>query len=467
MGINLKIFHRLSLRNKIILWSSTLVGVIQLISIIFAVYLVRVQGLHNLDHVLENETNEMERTLSVDTDGMLLIRGLDWLEDHHVSADNDPVFVQFLDEKKHTVKSSRNLFGKEIPHEGVKINKPVTYEAMFNEEQLRILATPVRFSSKHYGWLLVGVTYFDIEEIQNILINRYFLFFPLSILLATLGSHYLAEKTLSPVKNISKTVQRITMLNLDRLVSVPQTRDEIYYLAVSINELLQRLKISIKSVRQFTANASHELKTPLAVIHARFEQLQSASDVKEKNGHAEEIHKELSKLSKIIEMLSILTKVDSQNIRFQKETVWLNDIIHEQIERFRVAATDKQIKIVTSGLSSISYVGDSYWFNIMISNLLDNAIKYSPDKGRVMIAVKKDQSGHLVLLVTNEGPGVKKESIPKLTERFFRDSQHSELPGTGLGLSIVNRIIQNYNGDLVFESDPSFGFKVMVILPVA
>jgi len=146
--------------------------------------------------------------------------------------------------------------------------------------------------------------------------------------------------------------------------------------------------------------------------------------------------------------------------------VWLNDVIHEQIERYRGYAEEKHIKIDSSALHSISVIGDAYWMNIMISNLLDNVIKFSPDKGTITIGVSEKEK-RVFISISDEGKGVGNEAISLLTKRFYRCESHSHLPGTGLGLSIVSRIINSHKGDLILENLQEKGFKAIVILPVA
>jgi len=159
-----------------------------------------------------------------------------------------------------------------------------------------------------------------------------------------------------------------------------------------------------------------------------------------------------------------LAKADTERIRLDKKEIWLNDILFSEIERLLPVAKESNINLNVGHTISTSIKGDEYWIRIALSNIIDNAIKYSPSHSTVTCSMESNDS-HSSLIVTDEGPGVPENVIPDLTKRFYRSKDVSTIPGSGLGLSIVEWVIKQHNGSLFFRNGDPTGFTVQVRLP--
>lgn len=174
---------------------------------------------------------------------------------------------------------------------------------------------------------------------------------------------------------------------------------------------------------------------------------------------------ELNRIAKLIDDLSTLAKADAKQITLNKETVWLNDIIHDEVERYRKTASKKRIQIIPEDLLSVSVQADGHWLKVLTSNLLDNAIKFSPENSLITIKLLDNDPHYFKMLFIDEGPGIQEQEFENITRRFFRvDPTNNEI-GSGLGLSIVEWVTHAHGGQLNFINNLDKGLTVSVTLP--
>ncbi len=466
MVTNFEMKNNFSLRKRIVYWSVGLISIVITVLCITSVLTVYRQLLSELDIRLSSEAIAIQRSLTVSSGQLFINEDIEWGEEHHRYETESSIFILILSQDKSIYKQSDNIAQKLFPIENLHFSQNISFfeTIHWNDNQTRVYTQPLHLATKHMGWIVLAMPLNKLLTMLIVITKHYFILFPFCILLGIGGSIFIASRTMKPIQEITDKASMLNHNNLNEPLPIPNTKDEIASLAVTMNELLKRLRNNFDSIRQFTAHASHELKTPLSVIDLELE------DLEEKLGESSEIkisprvRREIFRIAKIVDDLSILAKADTERIRLDKKEIWLNDILFSEIERLLPVAIESGITLKIGHTVSTSICGDEYWIRIALSNVIDNAIKYSPSHSTVTCSMESNDS-HSSLIVTDEGPGVPENVIPDLTKRFYRSKDVSTIPGSGLGLSIVEWVIKQHNGSLFFRNGDPTGFTVQVRLP--
>jgi heavy metal sensor kinase len=295
---------------------------------------------------------------------------------------------------------------------------------------------------------------------------------PIAILLAGVGGYFLARKSLAPVVAMSSQAGRIGAANLHERLAVQNERDELGHLARSFNSLLDRLGQSFERQRRFMADASHELRTPVAILRGEAEvalsqQARSPEEYRESLGV---LHQEAERLTHIVEDLFTLTRADAGQYPLQPREFYLDELVSECVHSARTLALAKKICLNFEEASESPISADESLLRRMILNLLDNAIKYTLDGGRVTVTCRREGENY-VLSITDTGAGIPTELQPRIFERFFRADKarsraESDGGGAGLGLSISRWIAEAHHGRLELTRSDSTGSTFSAYLPV-
>jgi heavy metal sensor kinase len=295
---------------------------------------------------------------------------------------------------------------------------------------------------------------------------------PIAILLAGVGGYFLARKSLAPVVAMSSQAGRIGAANLHERLAVQNERDELGHLARSFNSLLDRLGQSFERQRRFMADASHELRTPVAILRGEAEvalsqQARSPEEYRESLGV---LHQEAERLAHIVEDLFTLTRADAGQYPLQPREFYLDELVSECVHSARTLALAKKICLNFEEASESPISADESLLRRMILNLLDNAIKYTLDGGRVTVTCCREGKNY-VLSITDTGAGIPTELQPRIFERFFRVDKarsraESDGGGAGLGLSISRWIAEAHLGRLELTRSDSTGSTFSAYLPV-
>lgn len=419
----------------------------------------------DMDQRLESEGGEIILSIDYRNGKFKIVNDFEWKEPHHIS-DYNPVYIIVIDTAKIVHLKSKNYMEQISPvrflnfDDGTVMKKTIVLQDI----KIRFITQPIYIDRSHKGWIITGTTYKQLETFESVLISIYSIIFPLALIFAFLGSFYVAKKSLQPIQDISETIRNINYQTLEKSLPQLNSKDEVAHLSATINELLDRLRISFRTIRQFTANASHELKLPMTIIKAELEQVQDAITKKTDIPNLERTFFEFKRLSKLVDDLSILAKVDSKQIVLHKKLVWIHDLIYKEIERFRAITKTKNISLKTNELPSISIMADEYWFELMISNLLDNAIKFSPENSVIEMGLNETEPDKIILFIQDQGPGINEMDLKNITKRFFRSEASGEIAGSGLGLSIVKWVVESLGGTIEFQNCDPTGLRVTIIL---
>lgn len=291
---------------------------------------------------------------------------------------------------------------------------------------------------------------------------------PAMLSLAGLAGYLLARKSLAPIAAMTSQAERISAESLHERLPVKNENDELGRLARVFNDLLARIESSFDGMRRFTTDASHELRTPLAIIRGEADvalsQERAPGDYREALAI---IQDEARYLSRIVEDMLALARADAGQRQVKREEFYLNDLVEECARSARALALNKNITLKFERSDDISFRGDEGLLRRMILNLLDNAIKYTPEGGRVSISLWRDD-GRVKFRVTDTGIGISAEAVEHVFERFYRvDKARSRAEGgSGLGLPIVKWIAEAHHGSVSLESEPERGSSFTVTFPV-
>jgi heavy metal sensor kinase len=260
----------------------------------------------------------------------------------------------------------------------------------------------------------------------------------------------------------------ITAAHLDRRLQVGEHGDELDRLALTLNGMIARLERSFDETRRFTADAAHELRTPLAVIHNAAEvALNNPHEPDETKRFLEDILEEEERLKRLTEQLLFLCREDAGLLPEVRRPVSLETIVLQAAEPMGELAAANGVDLTVGHLSPCRIAGDPDGLRRLLFNLLDNAIKYTPQGGKVEISCERE-NGSADLIVADSGIGIPLEHIPHLFERFYRvdPARSREAGGTGLGLSICQVIARSHGGKIRLESHPGRGTTVIVTFPL-
>ena len=293
---------------------------------------------------------------------------------------------------------------------------------------------------------------------------------PLSLMLAGFGGYLLARRSLSPVVSMSVQASRIGAENLDGRLQVKNPHDELGKLALSFNNLLDRLSASFNRQRRFMADASHELRTPVAILCGEADVTLSKTDrsPQEYRESLQILGKEAKRLKHIVEDLFTLARADAGQHPLTVQDFYLDELASESCRNVRTLASAKQISLLCEAEGELPIHADETLVRRMLLNLLDNAIKYTPSGGSVNISCGT-QDGQYRMCVKDSGAGILPELQPRIFERFFRADtarSHAESDGgAGLGLAIAAWIAEVHGGKLQLLRSDSSGSTFEVSLP--
>jgi len=275
----------------------------------------------------------------------------------------------------------------------------------------------------------------------------------------------LVSKALSGVKTITKTAQNITGNNLETRVISTGNRDELDHLVITFNSMLDRIEELVKSIREMSDNIAHDLKSPITRIRGFAElALIHEENIEDYRIMASNTIEESDRLLDMINTMLVISRADAGGGDFTFKETNLSIMIKEACDLFAPLAEDKNIEFSQNIKEEISVIADMKMVQRAFSNLLDNAIKYTPENGKISVLVTlKD---HVAMIkITDTGIGIAPEHFEKIFERFYRAESSRTSAGTGLGLSLARTIVRQHKGDITVSSRQGRGVAFMITLP--
>lgn len=290
-----------------------------------------------------------------------------------------------------------------------------------------------------------------------------------AILLGIASGVIFLRPALRPIKQLTAALEQTDVFNLSDPVPRSGNGDELDRMAAVFNRMKERLGLSFTQASEFTLNASHELKTPLTIIHGTLEQmLDDGTPETPENERIASLLEEVQRLSSIVSQLSFLARADAGLLRHSNEPVALHELVSDLIDEISMLASGDDLAISLTRCDSVTLFGDRMSLRQLLLNLADNAVKYNYPRGTVEISLAAE-AGQIVFAITNSGPALPPATRARVFERFFRgDLAHNRsVDGSGLGLSIAKSIVEAHRGEMGYEVLADGRTQVSVVLPIA
>ena len=334
---------------------------------------------------------------------------------------------------------------------------------------LRVLTEPLD-PEQHPGLVLqVGMHNRWLEKRTASLMKHLLSVLAAEIVVAALGGWVLASRSLRPIDRIVSELSRIESTNLAARLAVGSSGDEVDRLRKAINRMLERLNAAFDRLQTFTADAAHELRTPIAALQCRLEVAinKPRSEAELREALSEALN-QVAELEALVGNMLFLARMDAQPSLQDIGPVDLAELLRDIGEPFALLAEQQGVTLSIQAGEHVETKGNAVLLRRILGNLLDNAVRYTPAGGRVTAQVERQSAGCAVA-VTDTGVGIEPEALPHVFERFYRadESRTRAAGGAGLGLSIVKRAVELHGGSVALDSTPGKGTTVRVWLPAA
>ncbi len=423
--------------------------------------------MENFDEVLVDQASLVTQAIDVD-DGMPELKQEVLLSGHR----NDDHFTR-LYRTDGALVFDDTQDGPNVPDLPAAVSKALRGDKDLTEVQtgsdgLRVATFPILHEGRIVGALQVGVSLADIEATLRTLLHILLVMAPLTLLLASGGGQFLANRALAPIDQMTRTAQRISAEDLSGRIGLQVPDDEVGRLARTFDTMLVRLEAAFILQRQFAADASHELRTPLTAMIGQIDvALGWPESAEYYRATLAGVREQAQRLTRLANDLLLLARTDAHQPLGTVERIDLGSLLPAIVDQVEPLARAQAQTISVAPIPSLRVQGDEDQLIRMIMNLLDNAIRYTPAGGRIALSCA-GQGNTIVIRVQDTGPGIAAEHLPRVFDRFYRiDRGRSRAQGgSGLGLAIAQSIAQAHGGRITVESVVGQGSSFTVILPV-
>ena len=301
-----------------------------------------------------------------------------------------------------------------------------------------------------------------IEVFRKIFISTMAILF----FVAAIVGWFLARRALAGVETVTQTARHISSGSLEERVPVNKREDEIDRLAITFNQMLDRIQTLVTEIKEMSDNIAHDLKSPITRIRGISEiTLTTGVSLNEYEKMAASTIEECDRLLDMINTMLVISETEAGVSRLEKSEIDISSVIRNACELFQSPAEDKSLSLVCHADENFKVYGDVRLIQRMIANVLDNAIKYTPSDGRVDVSIHAGRNQSVEITVTDTGIGISEEDLAHIFERFYRCDPSRSQAGTGLGLSFAQTVARAHGGDIAVTSATGRGSAFSVILP--
>ncbi len=473
MLLKIKLFLK-STRFKTTLWYSSLFLVLEILLGIFLYLYLYHTLLDNLDLNLKNQAKAILHVVSekrMDIEHFVPDSTYSDPEDliwdviyNEVAFNMRNNFIQ-IDFKNKIYFKSANLADDTLFFP--KMTKPMN---LFTFRDTSLSVKPIRcvqINESSYK-VIVAFPLQSITMTVNSLARFFIILAPLFFIISLIGGTIISAKSLSRIDAIIKKTEEITALNLDEKISGEKYSDEYGRLVKKMNDMISRIKTSIDYMNQFSISAAHELKTPLTILRGETEiALKSPKTPEQYVEVLKSNYEETIRLTKIIDNLFFISKIDHSLIEIKKEKINLDGFLRNIADNLKILGAEKNIKLAVESYTNSTVSVDKELMTQALSNLIDNAVKYGDENNTIKITGEVIEGSKIKISVINQGEGIPQESIPKIFDRFYRveSSRNRKTGGVGLGLSVVKAIVNWHNAEIYALSVPNEYTEFSIVLP--
>ncbi len=458
----------LNLRNRI---AFTYIAVTALlIAALFSlIYFVIFNTVYNhLDDDLDAETQEVYASIVVLDNTIIFANPNEWAEREHGQIEVNPTFIEIVDTAGNIIKRTPNLRQGSLYFNPKKKSSKSYYDTLLSGAPIRQLQVPIQNpTGKILAHLIIAIPLQESAIVLKNLRQTLLIGYPIVLIVLFLISRFIAGRSIAPINAVISTAEKITKENLNERIALPQNKDEIYTLSQTVNDLLDRLKDVVLREKQFTADASHELRTPLSVIKGTLEVL--IRKPREREQYVEKIHSVLSevdRMSLLVDQLLEFARFESGKTKPTIVEVDLNTLIEDSFQRLHYTSSEKNIVLRMLAADKYFVKADVSMTNIILENIISNAIKYSFEDQSVEVTIN-NVAGKTSCSISDHGSGIPEDQIGKIFDRFYRvdESRTSQIAGKGIGLAIVKRLAEIQHLEISVQSTPAVGTTFTIIFP--
>jgi heavy metal sensor kinase len=317
-------------------------------------------------------------------------------------------------------------------------------------------------------FVAIGRPLTDNEKVIRKLTQIYVFLMPVMIFGGCLLGWLIAGRALTPVTQVAQAAQRISGSNLSLRIPSRGAGDELDYLIETFNRMIERLESSFNQIRQFSTDVSHELRTPITAIRGQLEvALFTAKDIDQYREAMLNSLEDIERLSQIVRALLLLSQAESGQVALHKSRLDLSTSARDIIDQFQIPAEEARIRLIAELPAKCYAEVDRVQIERMLSNLISNAVKFTPPGGKVTVSLQPS-SDRIDIIVADTGRGIAPEHLPHVFDRFYQAPDpdgHAER-GLGLGLSFVSWIAKAHGGSIEVESELNKGSRFIVSLPI-
>jgi len=372
-------------------------------------------------------------------------------------------FVQVISPEGTIIYESDNMSDDNLPVDNVKMNE-ITFQTFdgFKDQKIRLAL----YQDSSYV-IAIASPLKETEITLSSLFTIFSLIIPVTLMVLIIGGWYITNRSLKPIDEISKTAKEITTKHLHMRIKASKRDDEIGRLIFILNEMIDRLEKSFEKIQQFSSDASHELRTPLTILLGELQNaLQGVKTNEEYQRIISNSIDEILIMSQIIEDLLTLYKADSDDLKLDQEKVSLNQLFDILYEDVQILAIEKNLTVTLNLKDEYVINGDRIRLRQLFLNLLENAVKFNRQNGRIDISISRSDK-FIIVEIKDTGVGILPEDGEKIFDRFYRidKSRTRNIRGTGLGLSISKWIAEKHNGKIEYKSESGKGALFSVYFP--
>jgi two-component system OmpR family sensor kinase len=453
----------MSLRLRLTLLYSTFIGGILLIFGAAVYILVNVILLNQVDTMLAGVVRDITQVTKVNSVGELSLISLPPLD---ITSN---AYVQVWGPEGNIIATSPSIgsLTKPLDPVGLEVGSAIFEDSYLDGAHLRVLSVPLKLSGRMIGTLQVGSSLSVVDATQGNLLSVMALIAVIAVLMAGVGSWVVLGRALSPLEDITETVDQINRADdLSRRIPYQgQNEDEIGDLLVSFNQTLERLESLFTSQQRFLADVSHELRTPLTVIKGNVDLMRRMKQADEESLGS--IDEEAGRLTRLVGGLLMLAQAESGKLTLVLQPVELDLLLTEVFTEMCILAGNK-VHVHLNDIDQVMVNGDRDRLKQVLLNLVSNAIQYTPQGGDVFLSMSK-VGEQARIIIRDTGPGIPAEDLPHIFDRFYRAEKsrtRSTTSGFGLGLSIAHWIVEHHGGNIKVESKEGKGTSFVIWLGV-
>ena len=463
-----------SIRSRLTAWYVILLAIILILFSVLLNYFLSKRLYESVDNSLTVSATVVSTSATMRLTSSPL-PGLNEFFDQFLREGNLNKFYRIYDGSGSVGSRSSNISASEFPLSGtayadaLKGNNSYETFKVGGKHPIRVITMPVMVNDKLVNLVQVGTS---LQAVQETLRNLKIILFtavPSVLIFAALFARFMARRALKPISRIIDTARDIGQgQELSKRIPVLKIKDELGKLALTFNEMMNRLENSFKQMRQFSSDASHELRTPLTVLKGQNELI--LSKLRKPEEYQEVISsnlEEINYMSKVLEDLFLLSKSDENQVSLDCKQVNLKPLVEEVCKHAEVLAEEKNIKIIIAFLEVVQVKGDEVRLRQMSWNILQNGIKYTQCGGELKVSLQND--GEFALMtIQDTGIGIPEEDLGFIFNRFYRvdKARSRDEGGSGLGLSICRQIAEAHKGTIEVESKLGVGTRFKIRIPL-